>query len=423
MTETVLDRTQEQRTFVLGAMDGMLVRMYSSLIDPSLVLTWFVTQLSSSPLAVALLLPLARGGYMLPQLFACGFVQRQPRKMPLYRRASAVSVLAWGLATALVFLLGARQPGLLLAAFFVLFFVCYLAMGTAGLPFMDIVGKGISPGRRTTFFAWRDFGGSLLALAGSALARFLLDARRGLAFPYNFGLVFVVAGVLMASAYSLFAQIEERIEAVPAIGASTTINLGNMLAILRRDRNFMLYILARVTLTLHTIALPFYTVFAKERLGAPVDMAGLYLGAYTGATLLSSLVWGRIGDMRGNRAVLLASALLGLPCPLVPLLLGGRLTYPQMMPLFALLGLTEGGIHVAVMSFVLDLAPPAQRTVYVGLTSTVMGLTNLSLVASGWLAARWGMEAVFAAAAAVSLLSPLLLWPIRDPRAIKVQRR
>src|SRR5512137_2047860 len=109
----MLSPERARRNYLLGVLDGTLFRLSYVLADPSLVLPWFIAQLTASPVAVGLLLPLNRMSATLPQFLLTGVFHRANRKMPLYRVAAAGRVLSWALAVLAVWVLGARHRPLL----------------------------------------------------------------------------------------------------------------------------------------------------------------------------------------------------------------------------------------------------------------------------------------------------------------------
>lgn len=416
MRLSTLSAEQVRRNLVLGVANGALFRLFNALTDPSLVLTWFVSQLTASPVAIGLLLPISQGGWFLPQLLVSGLVQRMPRRMSLYRATAFVRVLSLALIVASVFIIGDRNPSSLLVAFLILYSAYSLVSGVAGLPFMDVVGKAIPADRRGSFFAWRRFTGGVLALGGSALTSYVLDERRGLAFPMNFGWLFAAAALAMGAGFFFFAQVVEPVDAVQD-GSPCGMGVRGIRDMLWRDRNYVLFVTARVVLLIHAAAVPFYTVFAREKLGAPTSMAGAYLTVFTLASVGSTLLWGRLGDRRGNRMAMLLGSLLSIPLPLVPLFFGTRISYSAFAVLFLLLGIAQSGTEISALSLALDIAPAAERVLYVGFLNTVLGIVSLLLMTSGLVVQWWGLGALFGLSAACAGLSSFLIRAVRDPRA------
>ncbi len=419
MKPSTLSEEQLRLNFILGVANGTVLRLFATLTHPSLVLTWFVSQLGASSLVVGLLLPISTGGWLLPQLLVSRYVQRQPRKIVVYRAAAVVRTLCWSLLTILVLILGPQNKPLLLVVFVLLFSTYSFAAGVGALPFMDVVGKAIPADRRGAFFGWRDFTGGLLALGGSALTRYVLDEAHGPAFPANFGLVFAIAGVAAVGGFCCFAQVSEPVEEVSATREARGLQLPRIGSLLRRDSNHGLFIAARAALLVSTVALPFYSVFAKERLGAPVGMVGTYLGAFTAAVVASTLVWGWLSDRYGNRMAMLLVSVSSIPFPLMPILFSDGIPYAVFTLVFLGLGIIQGGIQIVSLSFVLDMAPPSERVLYIGLVNTVLGVVSFMLVVGGFIAERWGLGALFSLSAASALVSSLLTLILHEPRAAK----
>jgi hypothetical protein len=136
--------------------------------DPEMVLTWFLAQLGASNCMIGLIAPVRIGGWFFPQFFVAEYLQRQPRKLPLYRTIAIVrSVLMLRLVLC-VALVPADGPWLL--PLFFVFFVAYsLCTGLAEISLIDMVSRVIPPARRGTFFGQRMFLGNVIALGASAL--------------------------------------------------------------------------------------------------------------------------------------------------------------------------------------------------------------------------------------------------------------
>jgi MFS family permease len=410
----------QRRNFTLGVANGTLVRLFDTLAHPSLVLTWFVAQLGATPLIIGLLVPIANGGWFLPQLLMSGVVHRTPRKMWLYRAASVVRVALWAAMVALVFVVGNGHPRVLLVLFLLLYSAFCFGAGVSGLSWLDIVAKAVPASRRGPFFAWRDFTGGLLAIGGSLLVRYVLDERYGPGFPYNFGWLLLLAGVAAALAYLSFSLIAEPLEET-AEAAPRSNGLRAAWSVARRDRNFGLFVLVRVVSLSSFICAPFYTLFAQERLGAPVAMAGTYVGAFTLASVGSTLLWGRLSQRHGNRVVVWCCGLLSIPAFLLPLQ-SSHLSYTGFTVAFALLGVVQAGTDIGFLSLGLDLAPAAERPLYLGLLNTVLGVVSFSLVVGGWIVTRWGLETVFGVGLGFAVLWLVLVGALREPKGIRAEK-
>ncbi len=405
-----------RRNFLLGVANGVLGRFFRDLTDPALVLTWFVSGLGASALLIGLLQPVSRGAGFVAQMLTSGRLQALPRKMPAYRLLAVMRAVCWLLLVGSVLLIGNGSPSLLLAVFTLGYVLFSMLRGASALTFMDIVGKAIPSARRGTFFGWRQFGGAVLALAGTGLVGYVLDERRGLGFPLNFACLFAVAGLVGMVGWVCFALVIEPADAVRSGDPPPGGHVQRIGRILRQDHNFARFMLSMMALLISTVAMPFYTVFAKDQLGAPARMAGVYLAVFTAGSVGSTLLWGRLSDRRGSRTVLRLVGLLSVPVPVLSLLLGPRMSYLTFAPVFLLLGGSRSGFDIGYMGFVLDIAPAAETVTYYAVANTLLGMVQLLMMASGIVVQRWGLASAFVLSGLCALLSISLLGGVRQPR-------
>ena len=171
--ETTAPLRQVRRSFALGVLNGTLFEFAERLIDPPLVLTWFVSQLTPSNLLAGLVAPLGDAGWFLPQIFISARVQRMQRKMPSYALAALIRTVCGTLLALTVWLVD--DPLLLLISFFALYAIARLASGLSGLAFFDVVAKTVPARRRGSFFAWRQFLGGALGVGAGWIVKTVLN--------------------------------------------------------------------------------------------------------------------------------------------------------------------------------------------------------------------------------------------------------
>ncbi len=197
---------ETRRSFVLGVFNGTAFQFAKALIDPPLILTWFVSQLTTSNLLIGLVAPLGDASWFLPQIFVSARIQRMERKMPSYTLAAVIRTVAWLLLAAAVWLVD--DPLILLVGFFVLYATARLLAGLAGLAFFDVVAKTIPARRRGNFFAWRQFLGGVLGLGAGLVVKTVLN-HPALPFPRGHAVLFFLYSAVMAPALAAFTRIRE----------------------------------------------------------------------------------------------------------------------------------------------------------------------------------------------------------------------
>jgi MFS family permease len=410
------------RNYVLGVLNGSAFRFAEALIDPPLVLTWFVSNLTSSNFLIGLVSPLGMVGWFLPQIFVSGTVQRMERKIPVYVAATSVRTVAWLSLAATLWL--SENRTLLLLGFFALMTFARLSSGIGGLPFFDIIAKIIPTRRRGTFFGLRQLIGGVLGLGGAWIVGRVLSAP-ALPFPRGHAVLFLAyAGVTALSATAMGLTREPK-----GIATRERVTLRQQFRragdIVRSDRVFNTYIAARASLGLAAIALPFYGVYAKTVLGAPDALVGVYVGVRVGASLASNLLWGRLSDVRGNRLVMrLASVARGLGALLaigmvalvsIAGLQGAWLPYLA-LPIFFLEGATTPAAMLVGSNFLIEFVPADERPMYLGLSSTLVGIAMLLTLVGGLLADLLGFAGLFGVSLGLYALAYGLATALPEPR-------
>ena len=415
------DDSASRRNHISGILNGIFTRLGMNLTHPSLVLSVFVRALGGSNALVGLLSTIRFGGWFLPQFLAASWIQPRPRKVPVAVALEIVRVLVYGVLGTLTYTLSLSHPRLLLLIFFVLFTFSRLIAGSGALTRLDTFGKVISPFRRASFFATRNFWGGTLIFGAGFLVRYLLDPTHGPPFPLNFTLLFALSSCSFITAALSFARIKEMPDSTEQPRHSLKAQLARAPALLERDPAFRRYLLVRVLLNMTRLAEPFYPILALDVLGAPASMMGLYLSASTLASILSNLLWQRVEHTRGVYFLLQISSLLTALTPLLAALLpwlmrsvgftverNGLLPAYLFTGVFLLAGSSESGRTIGLMALLLGVAPDEERASYIGLVNTVLGLVSFLPILSGAIIDRTGFEPIFFAATGLLLLGHLI---------------
>lgn len=391
-----------QRDFWLGVLNGLFFLLGETLIDPTLVIAAFVSHLTGSALWVGLVVPLLDGSWFLPQLWVSGYLQSQPRKMPLYKQTAVARSIAWSLLTASIFVL--REPRWLLAAFFIMLGITAIGAGLSGLSFLEIVGKTVPAHERGMFFAWRLTLGGLTGIAASVVVQWILGEGSAVKFPNNFGVLFLIATALFVVGLYIFSRIDEPPDAAVLPRASVGAQLRRAAQILRTDGNYRHFISLRSALMVAGSATPFFAVYVQQRLGGSLAMIGIYLAVIKIVTMIANLIFGRLSARWGYHRLMMIAAAAGalmtgmvlalvVTASLIPI--SGWAASLWLIPVFAVSGIRESGIGISGQSLLLDIAPQSERSLYLGFTNTFLGIILLSTGLSGALVESSGFVSLF----------------------------
>jgi MFS family permease len=394
------------------------------LMDSEMVITWFLAQLGVSNLLIGLVSPIRMGSSFLLQILVSGYLQRRPHKLPFYRAMAVVRFADLAGIALLIALVPAQGPWLV-GAFFLLLIIYSMGAGLTGIPFMDVVAKVIPPRRRGTFFAQRAFWGGILALGGSAFVGLVLAEPDGLRFPLNVALLFALAAITLALAAGTWSLVKEPPSEIDPTRVHWAEQFRRGARLLADDVPYRTFVLARLALLLAQSAGPFYIIYAKTTLSISPQMIGVYLAARTTASIVTNLFWGRISDRRGNRLLLQVANAIGLSMPLLALLMG---MVGQRLPhlttglawaysaIFVASGAYVGASNIGRPGYLLDLAPPAQRPLYLGFTNTVFGVAIFTSSIGGLIVEWAGFTTLLVVSACLWCLALLLSFLLIEPR-------
>src|SRR5262245_2066520 len=191
--------------------------------------------------------------------------------------------------------------------------------------------------------------------------------------------------------------------------------LRDLPGLVRADRNFGVFLFACVLGSFGRIAMPYYVLYAGERL----HIGGSELGVLTAAFLLSSTVlnlfWGTVADRMGFRAVFLGSLGVWIAGTLA---LFETASFLGLVSVFVAIGMGSGGFVMGQQNLVLEFGRREDLPLRIGAAnSTTEAVGVIAPLAGGVIAARYSFAAVFACAIAFKIAAAVLVQlRLREPR-------
>ena len=354
-------------------------------------------------------------GQCLSPLFSATVIEHRRKVLPVALRVGNLvraQVLGMGLAG---FFLGSGQNLIAVCIFLGLF---GFFMGMQGVAFNFLMAKVIPVDLRGRLSGLRN------ALAGitSASVGFLSGAYfvQHNVWGNGYATTFLLAFVL--TELGLVAMMFLREPETPEVRARTGMaRLRDLPALVRADRNFAVFLGACVLGSFGRIGMPYYVLYAGERL----HIGGVELGELTAAFLLSStvlnLVWGTIADRMGFRAVFLGSLGLWIAGTFA---LFEMDSFAGLLGVFVAIGTGSGGFMMGQQNLVLEFGKREDLPLRIGAANSLTEATNVvAPLLGGLLASFYSFPAVFALGIAFKLLAGLLvLLRLREPRTAGISR-
>ncbi len=440
-----------KRNFILGVGNGVLVNLGMAFVDPFTVLPVFILRLGGSSFLVGLVSALYGAGWFLPQVFVSRIVEARFRLLSIYRDMAVLRVVTWFGATLTVFYIEPVHATLFLSLFIGCLLLTMLGAGIAAIPFLEITSKTIPVEKRGKYFGTRRFLGGILGIFAGVMVGLILNEhsggegllgglsgafgafadRLGLLghdFPVNYGIIFLIGGMFTSIGLVLFCFVGE----VPAEKVQEPRRLLEHLIsginLVRHDRNYMLFYLVRICWQFTAMAFPFYSTYAIGELGFSEGTVGIFVSLWVGSGVVSNYIWGKVLDRKGNKIVLIITAALSIVSPVILLFIHHWLSAGEAAAyswiIFALIastffinGLIRSGRFISNITYLLEVAPPDKRPLYVGFMNSFTFPLMLSPAIGGLILSLFGTTVLFSVSLCFAVGNLLLSLRLREPRA------
>lgn len=383
---------QRNRNFWLLVGDAVFFSIGAVCFESNVVLTVFVAQFTTSPLLIGAPAALRLAGLYLPQL---------PTALGIRRFRQVKGFLVWQVVVGRVALLacvgaaalsGLSAPFVVLAVVLVAYAVFAFTDGASALAWLDLVGDVVHRRLRGSFFGIVQLLGGLGSIGAGLVVRGLLSDGVS---TVEFVPLFVCGCVaFFLSAGCIVFIREPRDRTPPPLDESAPEHVAKLL----RGGHLVRLGIAQVLSSSLQLALPFYVLFGRDRLGLSNDWLGGFIIAQTAGASLAGLGWARIAERYGARLVVSLSAVVLILLPLLASLaehLGGG---TLLVVVFGLAGAANGGSQSGFSQYVLDLVPAQDRRVFIGLANTANAPSLLMPIAGGLLLDGGGYGLLFAGA-------------------------
>jgi hypothetical protein len=403
MTVVPFDERAARRNFRLSVWNGVLFNVGETFIEAGTILALFVSGLTDRGSIVGLASALQEAGWYLPQILTIALVDTLRRRLPLYRAMASLRILGLVAATAVIFVLGDRQPAVTLTVFLAAYAVYAFAGGFAAVSFYDVVGRTIPIARHPRMWAYRLFFGGLLAAGCGFLIERILAVGD---FSLRFGTLFACGTVFIAAGAAAFTFCHEPPVEVSRKALHMGAHLRENARAAWRDPSFRALFGTRVALAGAFTAAPFFVLYALGPLAMKPQVVGGFVTARIAGFVVSNLWWQRVATRQGHRSLMRGVAcamafapVLVLAAPWAPA--GGQA--PLLLGAFALVGAAVSGTNIGYQSLLLAIAPAARRPSYVGLMNSFLGPFMLLPALAGWVSDLTAPAVVFGAAAVSAL--------------------
>lgn len=404
-----------RRNYALGIINGVFFNTGLSFFNRTTIIPVFMASLGAPSVLISLTSLAETLGWHLPQFFASRLIVHKSQKMPLYRNAGLLRLTGLALAVASAAVLPSLGNLWGMVLFTAGFGMFALASGFAGLVFTEILAKTVPPQKRGSYFGWRAILGGMIGLfLGVGVIQPIFTV---FAYPGRYTISFSIGLVCIGLSFWLFGKQREPEQTGLPAERSFGDHVATARRILRTDLRFRRLIVFRALMMLWFSGLPFYMLFAKERLGATNEEIGLFISWEFAGLIAANVLWGFLSNRIGNRVLLITVCLLAAVVSATALLFdSGVLPTWAFGAVFFMSAAVDSGAGIGGINYALEIVPEGERPTYVGLMNSMLAGALILAALAGSLRDIIGYVGLFGVTAAVAVVGLILVTRMPEPR-------
>jgi hypothetical protein len=351
-------------------------------VNASTVLPWLLAALGAPVVFSGLLVPIRESGSMLPQAALTPWILRVRYRKRVHVAGSLIQSAAVATMAATAALATGLTAGLLIVGALMVF-----AFGRCltSIASKDVQGRTISKGVRGQIngLATTTAGVAAITLGVAIRSRGGEDLEAD-----QLALLLAAGAVLWAGAAWIYAGIREPDDPTTEPSSSAGTNEGTWftqsVALLREDKPFRQFVMVRSLLLVSALSPPLVVTLSIQR-GAD-SLAGLagYIIASGVAALIGGRLFGRLADRSSTRLMSTGAGVASMILIMTVIVVAlpgfsadstvGNLLF---IGVYLALTLTHTGVRIGRKTYVVDMAEGDQRTRYVAVSNSAMGVILL----------------------------------------------
>jgi len=413
---------------IVNTLDISFFFMADSFWAINTIMPVFAATMTDSPFIIGLMPAIVNAGWFLPQMFMAKRVSKMSEVVTFGKRLARLERIPYLFFVILALLLPVIGNKIGLIALILVMIWRGVGGGMSALPWQETMARVIPLSHRARFFGFSRVIGQLFGIVGSAIMALIL-AR--VDYPYNYALGFGVAVVVQWISYAFYHQNREPDLSIPydqdkqncatletnntaqrKPAAANDAPLPGLMDILRKDRNFRLYIIARALSFIGNMATAFIAVYAIQTFKLNDEQAAIFTAVLFAAAIFGYALWGAIGDRIGPKKIVVISFVFWVVSLLIAIFTTTIWVYYLV---FVFFGIYAAGIGVGDAMLIMELSDERLRPTYLGMARTLTGaFLLLAPVLAGWLVEDYGYTLMFWVALGFTVISTVLMMGVRD---------
>ncbi|MFC4269313.1 MFS transporter [Polaribacter marinivivus] len=379
------------KNYFLLLLSSTFTKLGDTLSNPKTVLTWVMTIMNAPVYLISLIVPIRESGSMLPQIVLGNYVKTKEKRKRIYIFGALLQCVA-------IFAMGLTAYNFegVLGGFIIVFFLIIFSLSRSlcSLSSKDVLGKVIPKQSRGKLKGYTSSVSGVLVLIAGLFLIYKSKEDTTILF-YSLLLIFASSMWLLAALfYSSIKEPKSEVE-------KTRISLKNSfckLTLLKSNKHFRKFIIARSLLLCSSLSAPFYVLLAQRNIGKDAYLLGLFILVNGIASVISAPIWGKMADKSSKNVMSIASlvaSFLGILMVVILVIFKEISSLYWIYPVaFFILGIAHSGVRLGRKTYIVDMAEGNKRTDFVAISNTIIGLILLITGGLSALASIFSVEAV-----------------------------
>ncbi len=410
-----------KRNYAGHYLHGMLGMTGFRLVNAPTFVPAYIHSISGSDAWVGIATSLQQLGAIVSPIIGAAQIEHRKKILPVsVMLGTLMRVQILGLALSGWFLGG--MPGLALACALIFLFLLGFFQGPQRVAFQLLLAKVIPIRLRGRLQAWRNLTGGAIAAVLSYFAGDWLVSNHilGNGYATTFGVAFVLTSLGLSALQMLMREPEP-----PTVHPKRSLRerMKDFPALIRGDKGFAWFMVARSFAMGSRIGQPYFFLFAAAALGINGDMDPHAYGrtlailsfAYMIADTVTNLIWGYLSDHGGFKSTFVIA--MAVNAVSVGLLMGSHDFWMAVIAFFGI-GAANSGYQMSSTNIVIEFGHRHDIPMRMALSNTAEGaMGSIAPLIGAGLAALWGYQAsFFATIVSVVIALVILVWKVDEPR-------
>ncbi|MCW8850885.1 MAG: MFS transporter [Melioribacteraceae bacterium] len=360
--------------FFLIIISNTLTKLADTLSNPKTVLAWLMSYVNAPLYLIGFLVPIRESGSMLPQIIIASYV----RKMSIRKWIWVFGSLLQFISMASIGIVAISFEGELAGWLIILLLIVFsISRALSSVSSKDVLGKTIPKKRRGRLNGYSTSISGILSLFAGLFI--IYKSEEGLGIEFYGYLIFFASSLWLLGAI-VYSFINE-FPGETSIGKNAVKEAFKRLILIKEDKPFRDFVIARSLLLCSALTAPFYVVLSQTYLGKDFYILGLFILANGIASSISAPFWGKMAD-KSSKNVMVKAALI---TSILGILMFFIVIYFQFLreslwlypAAFFILGIAHSGVRLGRKTYIVDMAKGNKRTDYVSVSNTIIGLVLL----------------------------------------------